>query len=60
MKSVEQMLKQCEGLIDTVDATPFENGFLKGVTDFVKDNGTTRLSEKQLAVIERIYNKHFA
>jgi hypothetical protein len=60
LKSIEQKLQQCAGLIDTKDVTPFENGFLKGVTEFVEEHGTTKLSEKQVAVIERIYSKHFA
>lgn len=62
MKSLAQKLAQCEGLIDTTDLNPFENGFLKGVTDTVRERGgdTTRLSEKQVDVIERIYGKHFA
>jgi hypothetical protein len=54
VKSIQQKLKQLEGLIDTNDVTDWENEFLKSVVS--RFNWT----EKQLEIIERIYSKHFA
>lgn len=61
MKSAIQMLNQCSGLIDTPDVSVWENGFLKGLTErLAKNPDTTTLTTRQLEVIERIYNQHFA
>lgn len=61
MKSVGQMIKQIAGLEGTKDVTEWEDGFIHGVVVW-SDNGekTSHLSDKQVAVIERIYRKHFA
>lgn len=61
MKSATQMLQQCSGLIGTPDLTVWEDGFLKGLTErLAKNPDTTTLTARQLEVIERIYNQHFA
>ncbi len=61
MKSIIQMLEQCAGLVDTIDVTPWENSFIKSVLEQTgQGKDTTRLSPKQIGVIERIYDKHFA
>lgn len=60
MKSIEQMINLCRGLVDTVDVNNWENNFLKSVIDTMdKDHCTNGLSGKQVEVVERIYNKHF-
>lgn len=59
MKSVQQMAKQCEGLLDTKDVSEWENDFLHGFTSRVSFPGFTP-TEKQVEVLERIYKKHFA
>ena len=62
MKSLQQKAKQLEGLIDTKDVTEWENDFLKGFCSRMAfgTSFTSTLSEKQLDLIDRIYNKHFA
>lgn len=56
MKSLKQMLDIVCGMIDTKDLTSWENNFLKSV----QGQSTPTLTGKQVEVIERIYNKHFA
>lgn len=61
MKSLNQMIAQIEGLSGTKDVTEWESEFIDSVvkrTDSGKIAGS--LSDKQIAIIERIYGKHFA
>lgn len=61
MKSLGQKLKQLAGLVGTSDVSEWEAGFLKSVLDrSIQGEDTTRLTEKQVAVVERIHAKHFA
>lgn len=60
MKSVGAMVKQICGLSNK-DLSEWEKGFVDSIEE--KTNGgadTSKLSEKQLEVIQRLYNKHFA
>jgi hypothetical protein len=61
MKSLGQMIKQLDGLRGTQDINEWESDFIKSVVGWT-GNGerTTGLSSKQIAVIERLYRKHFA
>jgi hypothetical protein len=56
--SLKTMLNKVEGLIDTMDITPWENGFLQSM--MVKSKAGVNLSTKEFAIVERIHNKHFA
>ncbi len=61
MRSVGSMLEMLDGLSGTNDLTAWESDFVSSVvqqTDGAKK--TSRLSEKQVEQIERIYRKHFA
>jgi hypothetical protein len=60
VKSVHQMIDQLEGLIDTKDVSEWENGFLKSIQAMREEDPPQQFSTKQLDVIDRIYNKHFA
>lgn len=61
MKSLGQKIKQCEGLIGTGDVSAWEAEFLQSVVDRSNSGeDTTRLSPKQVEVVDRIYGKHFA
>lgn len=61
MASLNTMVKQCAGLIDTKDVTDWENGFLKSVVATTKEGkDTSRLTEPQVNSLERIYGKHFS
>ena len=58
MKSTAQKIDQSEGLIDTTDVSQWESAFLTSMV-LGKDAGRN-FSEKQLDILESIYNKHFA
>lgn len=60
--SLTVMLRQCEGLIDTVDVTEWENEFLRDVAErwHAEKERTVWMSGKQIQVLERIWKKHFA
>jgi trehalose-6-phosphate synthase len=61
MASINTMVKQCMGLIDTRDVTDWENNFLKSIKQRTDEgNNTSSLTENQITVLERLYNKHFA
>lgn len=60
MKSIDQIVKQCEGLIDTEDVSVWESGFLTHVVAIVADRGTTALTANQVTCLANIHKRHFA
>lgn len=59
--SIGTMIKQIAGLRGTKDCTQWESDFITSVIRFSREGyDTQNLSERQIAVIERIYRKHFA
>jgi hypothetical protein len=56
MKSVEQMVAQLEGMLGTKDLSEWERGFVETLVER-KGKG---LSDRQIAIMERLYRKHFA
>uniref|UniRef100_A0A6M3IXV9 Uncharacterized protein n=1 Tax=viral metagenome TaxID=1070528 RepID=A0A6M3IXV9_9ZZZZ len=61
MVSVGAMLKQLSGMLGTDDLTEWEKDFVENVgVQSHSGTLTDRLSGKQVAVIERIWSKHFA
>lgn len=61
MKSISQQILLLEGLIDTTDISEWESEFLISILEKIAQGKvTSNLTEKQLAVIERIDSKHFA
>jgi hypothetical protein len=59
MKSIGAMIKQIDGLSDS-DLNIWETSFFDSVWTTSKEGKeTSRLSEKQVECIEKIYNKHF-
>ena len=61
MTSLNTMVKRCSGLIDTNDVSDWESDFLQSIVERTNDgDNTTSLTEKQIDVLERIFNKHFA
>jgi hypothetical protein len=59
--SLNLMVKRCIGLLDTTDVSDWENEFLKSIIQRSKyGEDTTKLSTKQVEVIERLFNKHFS
>ena len=54
------MVKKCCGLIGTKDVTDWEDDFLTNIAKQTKEgDDTTKLSEKQIDVIQRIHDKNF-
>lgn len=61
MTSLNTMVKRCSGLIDTNDVSDWESDFLQSIIERTNEgDNTTSLTEKQIDVLERIFNKHFA
>ena len=59
--SIGTQIKQLSGLIGTGDLTPWEQEFMQSLVERSRTGeDTTRLSEKQVGVVERIYSKHFS
>lgn len=61
MTSLNEMVRRIEGLQGTKDVSEWESNFCGSVarqTQSGKD--TSKLSEKQIEIVERIHNKHFA
>lgn len=61
MASLNNMVKRCAGLIGTKDVSDYEDEFLKSIVKRTDEgDNTTSLTEKQIDVLERIYEKNFA
>lgn len=60
MKSITQMLAQCEGLLGTKDVNAWENSFLRSCIAQEKKAGSFSLSAAQVECVEKIWGKHFA
>lgn len=61
MTSIGTMIERISGLHGTKDLNEWETGFVCGIVSKT-NNGerTTDLSAKQVEIVERIHNKHFA
>jgi hypothetical protein len=61
MISINTMIKRIAGLQGTRDITEWEDSFIGSVVDKTEGGKeTTGLSGKQVEIVERIHNKHFA
>jgi hypothetical protein len=60
--SIGAMIEKLDGLRDTKDLSPWENEFVTSVLNkyLLAKKDTRHLSEKQVSVIQRIHDKHFA
>ena len=59
--SINTMIMRISGLKDTTDVTPWENKFITDIVEKTNDGErTSHLSGKQVEIIERIHDKHFA
>lgn len=59
--TLNSMIRQCCGLVGTKDVSDWEDDFLKSISEKTQDGEDTRyVTEKQIAVIERIFSKNFA
>jgi hypothetical protein len=59
--TIGAMIKRIAGLAGTKDVSDWEDEFITSIVHR-SHNGddTTKLSERQIAVVERIFNKHFS
>jgi len=61
MISIGTMIKRIEGLLGTNEVSDWEGCFISSVIEKTNcGNDTAHLSDKQVEIIERIHNKHFA
>ncbi len=61
MASLNTMVQRVSGLLDTKDLSDWESDFVRSVAQKTGNgHNTTSLTEKQIDVLERIFNKHFA
>jgi len=60
MTSLNNMIKTISGLCGTTDVNDWENNFIKSILEKTGEGKeTSGLSEKQITIVERLYNKHF-
>ena len=60
MASLNTMVKRVAGLVGTKDVNEWEDTFIRSILDKTSNGNDTRpLTEKQIDVLERIFNKHF-
>jgi hypothetical protein len=57
MKSLTQQIERLEAMVGTKDLSDWETDFVINIAQYKDD--TSRLSEKQLTVLDRLYRKHF-
>lgn len=61
MASLNTMVQRVAGLADTKDVNDFENKFIASVVEKTQNGkNTTSLTEKQIEVLERLFDKHFS
>ena len=61
MASLNTMVKRIAGLQGTRDVKEWEDDFITSVVEQTDEgDNTSSLSERQIACVERIFNKHFS
>lgn len=61
MKTIGDMLQRIDALRVTKDVTQWEDDFIGSCLETSRNGSlTAHLSGKQVEIIERIFNKHFA
>ena len=61
MKSIAMKIDQIDGLRGTKDLTPWEDEFVTSIVERVAKSRDTRvLSARQVEIVERIFERHFA
>ena len=59
-KSIRQKIQQLEGLLGTKEISQWEETFISDMVKKIKlDDRTSKLSSKQVDIIDRIHGKHF-
>lgn len=61
MASLNAMVRKVSGMLGTKDLSDWEESFVQSVVDKTRDGAdTTSLTEKQIDVLQRLHDKHFA
>lgn len=59
--SIGNMIKQIAGMLGTGDLSTWEQSFVRAVAEYSNDGAnTSKLSDKQVEIVESIFRKHFA
>lgn len=59
--SIGNMVKQITGMLGTGDLSTWENSFVRSVAEQSNDGtDTSKLSDKQVEIVDSIFRKHFA
>lgn len=60
-QSIGAMVEQVSGMLGTRDLNDWEAGFVESIVERIGDvKDTSRLSSRQVEIVERIWRKHFA
>ena len=60
MLSIQQIIDRLSGLQGTKDVSPWEEGFITTLVKYRNEGRVDLLSEKQLEIMQSIFNKHFS
>lgn len=60
MLSTTQMIRKLEGMTGSRDLTDWEAGFVASLVEKVEAGEVTSLTERQLDILQRLHEKHFA
>jgi len=60
MTSTTTMITLLEGCLDTPDLTPWEQDFVRDLARLRDSGQVTKLTEKQIDILERLHKRHFA
>ena len=60
MTSTSTMIERLDGCKGTGDLSPWEESFVSTLTVRLHSGQVTALSDKQVELLERLFNKHFA
>ena len=61
MTTLNTMVKRIAGLQGTSDVTEWESSFIESIVEKTSNGDDTRsLTERQISVVERLFEKHFA
>ncbi|MCP3709767.1 hypothetical protein M3I54_22750 [Paraburkholderia sp. CNPSo 3274] len=58
--STSNMVERLVGLLDTTDLNEFEHGFVESMQRRLNEGTLTGISDRQVEVLENVFNKHFA
>ena len=60
MTSTTTMIRRLEGMLGTKDLSEWEQGFVETLAAKLEAGEVTKLTERQVEILERLHGKHFA